>query len=330
MKGNRYLTIFGLIISIILLYLSLRGLRYEEIIGTLRRINIWVMPFGLMLIFSALSFSALKWSRIAGNKVNFFAAFISLLIGLFVNNVMPARIGEVARGYVLSKKTDISLSYALSTVFVDRFFDLVGLLLILFIFFPKQVLPANVSHGIYMLVALLIVCIFTIVIVSREGFSGSMAARLERSKRPILNRLALRVNEIKENFRRINSLSNLITFSIVAFMQWLSMSLALYLVILGLGIKINLLYVPFVCSLLNMGLTIPSSPGYIGMYQFLLIYLLSIFYVPKNEGFAVSVIYHALWYIPYSIMGFVFLLKEHIKIREIKRLKDKEGGLHYT
>jgi hypothetical protein len=90
---------------------------------------------------------------------------------------------------------------------------------------------------------------------------------------------------------------------------------------LTLGVKISFIYVPFVCALLNMGLTIPSSPGYIGVYQFLLVYLLSIFDVPKYEGFTVSVLFHALWYIPYNLIGFSLLLKEHLKIGELRKLE---------
>jgi uncharacterized membrane protein YbhN (UPF0104 family) len=84
------------------------------------------------------------------------------------------------------------------------------------------------------------------------------------------------------------------------------MGAALYFVLKTLNININIMYIPFICVLLNMGITIPSSPGYIGLYQFLLTYLLSVFDVPKHEGFAASILFHASWYIPYNIVGFIF------------------------
>jgi uncharacterized membrane protein YbhN (UPF0104 family) len=74
-----------------------------------------------------------------------------------------------------------------------------------------------------------------------------------------------------------------------------------------------------------MGLTIPSSPGYIGVYQFLLVYIMSIFSVPKHEGFAVSILFHASWYIPYNILGFIFLLKEHLRIKDMQELDEKSA-----
>jgi len=99
------------------------------------------------------------------------------------------------------------------------------------------------------------------------------------------------------------------------------MTIALYLVILMLGIQVDFCHVPFVCALLNLGLTIPSSPGHVGVYQFLLVYLLTIFGVPKHEGFTISLIYHAMWFVPYNIIGFIYLLKEHLKIRELRKFE---------
>jgi hypothetical protein len=246
------------------------------------------------------------------------------MIGLFVNNVLPARIGEIARGYVLSKRTGISFTYAISTVFVDRIFDLAGLLLITLLFFPKHSLPAKVSQAIYILIGLLTVCIILIIVLSRERFANAIAGQLNRIQKPFLAKFAKRIIEIQGNLKRIQSPLNIILFIVIAFLQWLSMSTALYFVMLTLGVKISFIYVPFVCALLNMGLTIPSSPGYIGVYQFMLVYLLSIFDVPKYEGFAVSVLFHALWYIPYNLIGFSLLLKEHLKIGEIRKLEKQE------
>jgi uncharacterized protein (TIRG00374 family) len=137
-----------------------------------------------------------------------------------------------------------------------------------------------------------------------------------------LTRFAKTILGIQENLKRITSPLLLLLFVAISFSTWFCMSLALYAVILALHVSVPFVCVPFVCALLNMGITIPSSPGYIGLYQFLLVYLLSLFGVPKYEAFTVSVLYHASWYIPYTIIGFLLLLREHLKIRDIRRLNE--------
>ncbi|OPY73437.1 MAG: hypothetical protein A4E62_00476 [Syntrophorhabdus sp. PtaU1.Bin002] len=319
-KGN-ILTVAGFVISIVLLYFSLKDIRYQEILLTLKRADFRFLFVPLAFIGLAVTLCSFRWSRITGSGVRFRDTFIALLIGLFVNNVLPARIGEVARAYVLSKRKGLSFTFGFSTVLVDRFFDLTGLLLLTFIFFPRYSLPPAVSKAIYFLVALMIICIALILLLSRERFANTIAVGFHKIRRPLFSKLALRIMTIQENLKRISSPFNLLCFVLISFITWFAMSTALYFVTLALGVHVDFMYIPFVCALLNMGLTIPSSPGYVGVYQFLLVYLLSIFGVPKHEGFAISIIYHAAWYMPYSIIGFIFLLKEHLKIREIRSLE---------
>jgi glycosyltransferase 2 family protein len=318
---NNLIAVAGCSLSLLLLYLSLRGIQFQEIIASLKKADYRFVFLPLLFIFFSVSLSAFKWSRIAGSGVRLGQTFVGLIVGLFVNNVLPVRIGEVARSYVLSRKAGLSLTYSLSTVIVDRFFDLLGLLLITFLFLPRHALPLRVSQAIYTLVGMALACIILMIILSREDFANILAKLLARLKRPFFLKLTNRISEIQENLRRINSPLNIFSLTLISFVQWLSMSAALYFVVLTLHVSVQLVHIPFVCALLNMGLTIPSSPGYVGVYQFLLVYLLSIFGVPKHEGFAVSILFHASWYIPYNVLGFVFVMKEHLKIREIRRLE---------
>jgi len=323
MTKHKVITIGGFIVSLVFLYFSFRGIEFQKLFSTLRGADIRFAFVPLVCIFLCVTLCAYRWSKVVGCGVRFRDTFMSVLIGLFINNVLPGRIGEIARGYALSRKTGISFTYSVTTVFVDRFFDLVGCLIITFVFLPKQSLPQSVSRGIAMLVGLLIVCILLLIILSRKKMADAIAARVSRIKKPAISRLARRVLEIQENLERISSPLNLIYFISIAVVTWLSMSTALYFTMLTLGVRINFVYVPFVCALLNMGLVIPSSPGYIGVYQWLLVNLLSIFGVPNYEALAVSLLFHATWYIPYNIFGGIFLIKEHLSIRDIRELEDE-------
>jgi uncharacterized protein (TIRG00374 family) len=175
-------------------------------------------------------------------------------------------------------------------------------------------------------IGLAIVCVVGILVLSRERFANHLSSRLMKVEKSFLSRFAKTILGIQENLKRVTSPLLILLCAAISFGTWFCMSLALYMVILALGVKIDFVYVPFVCALLNMGITIPSSPGYIGLYQFLLVYLLSLFGVPKYEAFAVSVLFHASWYIPYTIIGFLLLLHEHLKIRDIRRLNEPATG----
>ena len=321
MNKNRIFTIVGFLISIILLYLALRGIHFQDIYAILKDADYRLVFLPTAFIFLAALLSSFKWSRIAGNSVKVKNTFVALIIGLFINNVLPARIGEVARGYVLSRKEGLSFSFALSTVLVDRLFDLIGLLIITFVFFPKQSMPHQVSKAIYMLIIVLTLCITVFVLLSYKKTARIIADRLHAVQRPIFIKLAKRLIEIQENLSRIKSPVTTLYYICIAFIQWLCMSSALYFVTLTIGVSISFFHIPFICALLNMGLAVPSSPGYIGVYQFILMYLLAIFGIPKSQGFTASILFHASWYIPYNILGFVLLLKEHLRIKDLRAVE---------
>ena len=323
-KKRTFLTVFGFAVSIVLLYFSLKGIAFREIWATLGRTNPVLAFVPLVFIGIAISLSSFRWSKVAGTTVRFRDTFTALLIGMFINNVLPLRLGEAARGYVLSRKKNLSFTYALSTVLLDRFFDLTGLLLITFLFFPSSSLPPKVSKGIYAIIGVLMLCVLMIILLSRQSLANRLSKRFTTMEKSFLSRFARRAVEIQENLQRIGSPLTIIFFVILSFCVWLSMSMALWAVILALGVPVSVRCIPFVCALLNIGITIPSSPGYVGLYQFLLVYLLSLFGVPRYEGFAVSILYHASWYIPYTIVGFALTLREHLRIRDIRKLDAEE------
>ncbi len=329
MKKHKFIAVLGFVISITLLYFSLKGIEFREIWATLEKTSLALAFLPLLFIGAAIALASFRWSRIAGTSVKFGEAFSAMLIGMFANNVLPLRLGEVVRGYVLCHKKNLSFTYACSTVALDRFFDLTGLLLLALVFFPRGRLPSAVSDGILIVIGVLVFCIFLIILLSRESFVGYLSKRFT-AERSLLSRLTRRVLEVQENLTRIGSPLTIVFFVVISFFDWLSMSVALYLVTCALHVPIPFACIPFVCALLNFGITIPSSPGYVGVYQFLIVYLLSIFGVPKSEGFTISILYHASWYVPYTVAGFSLSLREHLKIRDMGSLDAEDTGCPVT
>ena len=321
MKKQTFLTILGFAVSIVLLYFSLRGIEFRQIWALLKQTNPGMALLPLVFIGTAICLSAFRWSKVAGSNVRFRETFTALLIGMFVNNIMPARMGEVARGYVLSHKRGLSFTYSFATVLLDRFFDLTGLLLMMLIFFPRSTLPPAISNAIWMVIGMVLLCVILIILLSRPAFAGRLAARLTSLERSFLSKFGKRIIEIQENLSRIGSPFKIVCFVAVSFCIWFSMATALWFVTRALQIPVDIRHIAFVCALLNVGITVPSSPGYVGLYQFLLVYLLSIFGVPKFEGFTISILYHASWYIPYTVIGFALSLREHLRIRDIQKLE---------
>lgn len=86
-------------------------------------------------------------------------------------------------------------------------------------------------------------------------------------------------------------------------LAWGSWALSAWLVTRSLGIELTPLEVVFVTAVLNLGVAIPSSPGFIGTYQWLGVSALGLLAVNQADAFAFSVLMHAAWFVPTTLVG---------------------------
>jgi uncharacterized membrane protein YbhN (UPF0104 family) len=74
---------------------------------------------------------------------------------------------------------------------------------------------------------------------------------------------------------------------------------------------------------INLGVAIPSSPGFIGTYQWLGVSALALFDVPTEEALAFSILMQAVWYVPTLLVGGTLLVVRAVGAMRTGRL----GGI---
>src|SRR5438094_877532 len=95
--------------------------------------------------------------------------------------------------------------------------------------------------------------------------------------------------------------------------SWTLWGVAAWLVAGSVEIGLSPLQLVFVTAVVNLGVAIPSSPGYVGTYQWLCVSALAVFGVPPSEAFALSVISHAVWFVPSSLAGLLLLVVSSVR-----------------
>ena len=84
---------------------------------------------------------------------------------------------------------------------------------------------------------------------------------------------------------------------------WLTWALGAYLVARSVGIELTMLQAIFVTAALNLGVAIPSSPGFVGTYQWLGVSALALFGIPQESALAYAIVLQAVWYVPTTLVG---------------------------
>jgi glycosyltransferase 2 family protein len=75
----------------------------------------------------------------------------------------------------------------------------------------------------------------------------------------------------------------------------------------AVGVDLSLLEALFAASVINLGVAIPSSPGFVGTYQWLAVAALGLFDVPREQALAFAILMQAVWYIPTTLAAAVLL-----------------------
>ena len=119
----------GIVLSAIALYFAFHNVPLDGLLNYLRSINyLWMIP-AVILVLVSFFIRALRWQFIleTNHKINVWRAFHPLMIGFMINCILPGRVGEIARPMILQKKEKIPFATGIATVAAERVFDVFAL-----------------------------------------------------------------------------------------------------------------------------------------------------------------------------------------------------------
>lgn len=249
-------------------------------------------------------------------------------IGLFANNVLPARIGEFVRAYALARKEHVPTGTALGGLFIERMFDgfaLVGLLwgVTRFVALPVWAeTTANVAFWIFVgflaFQILLVVrpraVIGTAQWVRRRLFGARFEAGLEGALATFIDGFRLLR---RPGLLAASALLALAQWTLVAGLFWLGMAA------FGFGTRAGAGGALFTNSITALGVAVPSSPGFVGTFQALVVKSLEAFGIDRTLAFTYSLGFHAASFVPVTIVGLFAFLRAGLSWKEIERSEEE-------
>ena len=248
-------------------------------------------------------FQSARWQRIADAPRLHLRSFYGMLLGgLACNNVLPVRIGELLRARWLSRDAPMPGGRAFGSVVLDRICDVVTLAAFFLVSIQAVASAAwlvRLAIG-AVLALLLIACVLALARV----YAARRSAHARRKARgPLVQILRDTVRMLGEPIGRRRAA----TWIGLSVCTWTLASLAVGLVARSVGIELSPLDAVFVTSALALGVAVPSSPGYIGTYQWLGVAALGLLDVPAERALAFSILLQASWYVPTTLVGGAFI-----------------------
>jgi uncharacterized protein (TIRG00374 family) len=317
MRGKLWL---GIGLSLVLLWLAFRGVHLDAVMLQLRQIQLlWLAP-ALLSIVVRFWLTAIRWRILLGStkRIGLHRLFGVTMIGFMANNVFPARIGEFVRAYALGRSESLAAPLAFATIVIERIFDGLTLLLFLGAGLFLLTLPAWLLWLAAASCCLYLVVLAVLVSLRWEGGVRLVTAVLGR----LPERLRLPALRLLDAFRLgLSALGDGRALSIVA-----ALSIAIW-VVNALGFQATLvafsLHLPLQAGFLAIAviagvLVLPSAPGYVGTFQFATKVALALFGVPEATALSVSIVYHAINYVPITLVGLFYLGALNLTLGELR------------
>lgn len=314
----------GIAISLICLILVVWNIDFWKVVNALKRANYaWLLPASLPYAGTLVS-KVLRWQLLfpsEGRSIRRQKLFSALMISYALNTILPARLGELARAYVIGETEGLSKSLALSTIVVEKVLDILTLLLFLVLLLPFVTLPSWVQRP-ALIMAPLFVCLFAIILAltyQRERTLSLASSLLKHvphlSGEGVLNSL----DSALRGFDVLRSTQRNISLWIWSLAVWITSGLFILFMMFAFHIDAPPSAAFLALCVTSLGMTVPSSPGYIGVYHWLIVSTLLIFNVERELALSFAFALHAMTFLPLTLLGIFYMMRENYSLQSIER-----------
>jgi len=318
----------GIGISLFFLGLLFRKIDFNQLAEAFRTLHYGYLSLAVVITFISYALRAVRWHYLIlpqkkAAPRNLLAATI---ICYMANNLLPARLGEIIRAYVLAEKERLETSSVFATLVLDRLFDGFSVLVILVITFFSVKLPPGMEQvqrglvtGGYVTLGIYIAIIVFLVFLKRA--TGETLKFVGIVLKPLPAAFAGRIIPLLGSFisgiRLSSRPGELVALLVTSALIWVTATWPVDLLLKAFGINLPFTAAMFILVFLVFAVMVPASPGYIGTYHAACMYGLMAFNIPKEQALSVALVIHAINFFPVILLGFFFLWKEKISFTSL-------------
>jgi glycosyltransferase 2 family protein len=316
----------GILISVVFMYIALRGLHLEDLGDAIRGANYWWLLPGVAVYFVGVWARAWRWHYLLRpvKAISTRAMFPVVAIGYMGNNIYPVRAGEVLRAVVLKRREGVAISASLATIIVERVFDGVVMLAFVFLNLPELArLTADSGFiGNIQTVALLGAVAFSAALLVflagamfPEKAEGIVKAVVQRV---VPQRFQEKVLGLSERFlgglESLRSPREALMVFVTSVVIWLLETGKYWFVMHAFpGIEVSFFALMLMNGIVNLATTIPSAPGYVGTFDAPGIAVLAAYGVDRALAAGYTLVLHVALWLPITALGAYYLAREGIK-----------------
>ncbi|HET9466709.1 MAG TPA: lysylphosphatidylglycerol synthase transmembrane domain-containing protein [Gemmatimonadales bacterium] len=304
----------GLAISVALLAWALRDVSLDDVLRHIASAR--PGPLAAAVVIATLTFPLrlIRWRLLLrderGEPYPTAPLWHAIALGFMANNVLPLRAGELVRSYTAARLAGARFTTVISSVAVERIFDGLTVIALLSLALLNPGLPGSITvagtsvaqlarvGGIIGVVALL----GAILVVVAPLAAERMVRRLLPHAR-LADRIVYLIEGIRQGLTVLRSPSRLVRVVFWSLVVWLVNALAFYVGFAAFDIPVGYTGALLLQGLLILGISIPSTPGFFGPFEAVIVAVLAIYGVSSSLAFSYALAFHITTFVPITLLG---------------------------
>lgn len=289
-SGSKLKLLGALVFGILVLLGMFSFSGYSNIFETIRNVSLYYMFLGFAAVLTSFFMRTWRWSvllRTSGYVVPRDTLFKSLMFGFFLNYLIPARAGDIARGAALKATEKTPMGISMSTIVIERAMDMFVLALMLA---GSAMLVSGSGTMLILTIGTLAVAFLLVVLLAFVYKYDAFISRKLGNRIPSIQGF---MSTMKEGLYRIYSNpSALILSTAISVPVWLFEISGIYIAAMAIGYKIQFPLAAVAGITSFLGQTIPVTPAGIGVYEGTMVGVFTLFEIPLSTGVSLALVDH--------------------------------------
>ena len=327
----------GIGVSLFFMALLFRKINFHQLWSALVTVNYRYILLAVVCTFVSYFLRAVRWHYllIPEKRIPLSSLYPATIIGYMANNVLPARLGEFVRAYVLAQREGLQTPTVFASLVIDRLFDgFTVMLILLFTLFTLR-MPHGLAEaetvlrtgGVVTFVLYASVVAFLFLLKRQTMRTLAWTGILLKS---FPQRLTERIIPLLGSFIggiRMSSKGGHIAAVLVSSLAvWLFCIIPVDLVLQGFGIHLPITASMFILVLLVFAVMVPASPGFVGTYHYACFKGLSAFGIAESTAVSIALVLHGIAFFPVIIAGFYHLWQNKMSLGVLRSAGARQGN----
>lgn len=320
--------VVGILVSLGLLWYAFRDVHLAEVWDQVRKADVPLLILAGLLATAPFPLRAIRWKpllRPSCPDTRFRPRFAATTIGFMVNNLLPARVGEFARAYALSRLEPVRVSASFGSLVVERLFDGMTIVALLLLVLAWPGFP-DFSGRDFGTAALWMGAVFAagfVLLIATVAFPRRAVRAFETIAKLLPRAIRRPVVDALEAF--LDGLAALrewrLVLQVVAWSGaiWLVGGLSFWVGLMAFDIQVPFVAAVFLQSVIALAVALPSAPGFFGVFEAAArVGLVQVWSVAAGPALAFAIGFHLAGFIPVTGIGLYYLWRFGFSWRDVE------------